>query len=124
MSFYEALKDAASLAKKVDNIELYQKLLDLQAQALDIQSDNSEKQKRINELESEISRLKEVQKINAEDVVQDTNYPFFTLESEGNKIKYCSNCWRNNGKIVQFSSPNGVHRMCPMCNTSYLSRTR
>ena len=39
MGLYEALKDAVSIAQKADNIDLYRKLLDLSAQALDMQSE-------------------------------------------------------------------------------------
>ena len=45
MSFYDAFKDVLSVAQKADNVELYKKLLDLSAQALDLQA--------------EIARLKE-----------------------------------------------------------------
>ena len=38
MSLYEGIKDAAKIVQKADNIELYQKLLDLSSQALDLQA--------------------------------------------------------------------------------------
>lgn len=40
MGFYDAFKDAINLAQKADNIELYRKLLDLNAQALNLQEEN------------------------------------------------------------------------------------
>ena len=122
MSIYEAFKDAIGLAKKIENVELYQKLIDLQGQTLEIQSANVEMQQKINFLESENKHLKEMQKANAEDVVFDNKNPFFTLKSEDNKIKYCSNCWRKNGEKVQFSSPNGLHNVCPVCKTIFQGR--
>ena len=36
MGFYDAFKDALSVAQKADNVELYRHLLDLSAQALDL----------------------------------------------------------------------------------------
>ena len=39
MGLYEAVKDIAKLAQQADNIDLYRKLLDLSAQALDMQSE-------------------------------------------------------------------------------------
>lgn len=69
-------------------MELYQKLIDLQGQALDILSDNLEMQQRIINLELENKHLKEMQKINAEDIEFDSDKPFFTLKSEGNKILF------------------------------------
>ena len=40
MGFYDAFKDALSVAQKADNVELYRQLLDLSAQALDLQEEN------------------------------------------------------------------------------------
>ena len=39
MSFYDAIKEAINLAQKADNIELYRQLLDLGAQALEMQNE-------------------------------------------------------------------------------------
>ena len=39
MAFYDAMKDAISMAQKADNIELYRQLLDLGAQALELQAE-------------------------------------------------------------------------------------
>ena len=39
MGLYEAFKDAISVAQKADNVELYRQLLDLSAQALDMQAE-------------------------------------------------------------------------------------
>ena len=36
MGFYDAFKDVLNMAQKVDNIDLYRQLLDLSAQALEI----------------------------------------------------------------------------------------
>ena len=39
MGLYEGIKDAIGIAQKADNIELYRQLLDLGAQALDMQAE-------------------------------------------------------------------------------------
>lgn len=39
MSLYEVAKDAVKLARQADNVDLTQKLLDVQSQALEIQED-------------------------------------------------------------------------------------
>ena len=39
MGLYEAVKDVAKLAQQADNIDLYRRLLDLSAQALDMQDE-------------------------------------------------------------------------------------
>ena len=42
MGLYEGIKDVAGIIQKADNIELYEKLLDLGSQALDLQSEMAE----------------------------------------------------------------------------------
>lgn len=60
MGLYDAMKDAVSLAQKADNIELYRQLLDLSAQALELQADvtrlreENVELKRVHDLESDI----------------------------------------------------------------------
>ena len=58
MSLYDAAKDAVRLAQKVDNIELIQKLLDVQQQALDMQEKQQLLNIQVGELKMQISRLK------------------------------------------------------------------
>ena len=39
MGFYDAFKDVLNMAQKADNIDLYRQLLDLSAQALEMQEE-------------------------------------------------------------------------------------
>lgn len=41
MGLYDGIKDVANIIQKADNIELYGKLLDLSAQALELQNENT-----------------------------------------------------------------------------------
>ena len=65
MGLYEAVKDIAKLAQQADNIDLYRKLLDLGAQALEMQAEISKlkednaRLKRKQDLSSSIQRHKE-----------------------------------------------------------------
>ena len=92
MSFYDAIKDAASLAQKADNIELYRQLLDLSAQALELQAE-------VSRLTEENKQLK--QKADLERRILRNEQPFFTLEGEKQDIRYCSNCWAKNKILIQ-----------------------
>jgi hypothetical protein len=51
VGLYEAVKDVAKLAQQADNIDLYRRLLDLSAQALDMQDE-------ISKLKNENAELK------------------------------------------------------------------
>lgn len=42
MGLYEGIKDVAKVVQQADNIELYRQLLDLSAQALDLQAENGQ----------------------------------------------------------------------------------
>ena len=65
MGLYEGIKDAIGIAQKADNIELYRQLLDLGAQALDMQAEitrlreENEELKKAYDLESRIIRHKD-----------------------------------------------------------------
>ncbi len=56
MGLYEGIKDVAKVLQKADNIELYQKLIELSSQALDMQA-------KITELTTENAGLKHRQEI-------------------------------------------------------------
>jgi len=104
------LKDATSVLNKTQNIELYQILLDAQQKALDLQAENSELKKQIEDikdmkdLESKIKR-----------------HPINTivvLESDNN-IKYCSVCWDSDRKLIQmmYRDASKWYR-CRICSNS------
>lgn len=54
MGLYEGIKDVAKVVQQADNIELYRQLVDLSAQALDMQSE-------INRLTAENTELRKKQ---------------------------------------------------------------
>lgn len=62
MSLYDAAKDALKIAQKIDNIDLVQRLLDVQAQALDIQAEKQTLLQQITALERENESLTEIKK--------------------------------------------------------------
>lgn len=107
MSFYDALKDAISVAQKADNVELYRQLLDLGAQAL--------------ELQAEVSRLKEEnaalrKKHDLSSLLQRHKELFITKEGEEPVLRYCSHCWDSNEKVIQLlcDEEDGSF-ICPHC---------
>ena len=108
MSFYDAIKDAASLAQKADNIELYRQLLDLGAQALDLQSE-------VARLTEENKQLK--QNAVLEQRILRNEQPFFTLEGENQDIRYCVNCWAKNRVLIQLQCNDDGHFRCSECTT-------
>ena len=57
MGFYDAFKDALSMAQKADNVDLYRQLLELCAQALDLQEENA----RLRNENAELSKAKDLE---------------------------------------------------------------
>lgn len=108
MSFYEAFKDAMNMAQKADNIELYRQLLDLSAQALELQAE-------VSRLTVENKQLK--QKADLERRILRNEQPFFTLEGENQDIRYCSNCWAKNKILIQLQCNDDGHFRCSECTT-------
>lgn len=107
MSLYEGLKDVAKVVQQADNVELYKRLLDLSALALDMQD--------------EIARLKEenIQLRKREDVsnrVIRHQLPFITLEGDEQGLHYCSHCWDSEKSMIQLMCWDNGKFECPHCN--------
>ena len=107
MGLYEAVKDVAKLAQQADNIDLYRRLLDLSAQALDMQDE-------ISKLKEENARLKRKQDLSSS--IQRHKESFITLEGEEPMLRYCSHCWDADEKLVQLLCDEDTGSFeCPHC---------
>lgn len=92
MGFYDAFKDALSVAQKADNVELYRQLLDLCAQALDLQEENAR-------LKSENAELRKAKDLEARIVRH--KQPFISLNDDEQHLPYCALCWAKENKLYQ-----------------------
>ena len=109
MSLYDGIKDVAKVIQKADNIDLYRQLLDLGAQALDMQAE-------IERLTKEIKELREAQELKTKVIRHDE--PFITLEGHPDKEMYCSTCYAKERVLIQVQDfHNGFFR-CPNCKTT------
>ena len=106
MSFYDAIKDAASLAQKADNIELYRQLLDLGAQALDLQAEVA----RLREENKELKKRRDV----ASKVIRHEE-PCITLEGDKTALYYCSHCWDSEQLLIQLNCHSNGTFECTHC---------
>lgn len=111
MAIYDIVKDAIGIAQKADNIDLYKKLLEIGQMALDLQNENAEMKKKIEEL----TRSKHFE----EDIVRHIQ-PYYTLKSDGedSSIYYCSTCYGKENKKIQMVSSDNGKLWCPACKTS------
>ncbi len=107
MGFYDAMKDAISLAQKADNIELYRQLLDLSAQALDLQAE-------VARLKEENEQLKKKQDISTKIIRHQE--PVITITDEGEpKLYYCSHCWDSHQLLIQVNCKRDGTFECSHC---------
>lgn len=113
MGLYDAAKDALKVAQQVDNVELVQKLLDVQSAALDMQHQLQLKNEEILELKKRIKIIEERKKYVYEDGHK-------WLISPGNpNIKLCPTCLNRDNFESPLGSPyNGNHRHCGNCNNT------
>jgi len=109
MGIYDGIKDVAKVMQQADNIELYQKLLDLSAQALDMQDE-------IAKLREENKELKNKNTISGKimrHAPKDRTEPFITLSDDVTEIKYCARCFEIHNKLIQLD----FFGECPQCIT-------
>ena len=113
MGFYEAAKDALTLAQKADNIELVQKLMDVQSAALDMQHQLQIKDEEIFKLRQDIKKLQDRKKY-----VYEEGHKWL-IDVKRPDIKFCPTCMNRD----DFESPLGTpshnnHRYCGNCKNS------
>ncbi|HAN10104.1 MAG TPA: hypothetical protein DCP90_05785 [Clostridiales bacterium] len=105
------IKDAASIVQKADNIELYQKILDIQASALELQEENINLKNKVRELEK---------RKNIEDSLEFRENAYYKkLEDNKEDGPFCSACWDKDKRLTRMHSINDgtvVKFACSVCN--------
>lgn len=92
MGLYERIKDVAKSIQKTGNTELYGQLIELGAEALDMQNE-------IISLSAENAELKKAKDI--ENRIERHLEPYITLKDDPIQILYCSCCWDYEQKLIQ-----------------------
>lgn len=109
MGLYEGIKDVAKVMQQADNIKLYQQLLDLSAQALDLQA-------QVTRLSNENIELKKARDSESQIVRHRELYLTLDSDNEDPSIIYCTHCWDSERKLIQTRANNGTFQ-CPHCST-------
>ena len=92
MGFYDAFKDALSMAQKADNVDLYRQHLELCAQALDLQEENA----RLRNENAELRKAKDLERR----IVRHMQ-PFISITNDEKHLPYCALCWARENKLYQ-----------------------
>jgi hypothetical protein len=114
MGLIENLKEAADLAKKVGDINLYRQIVELEGEVIELT-------RKMRSVEEENENLK-----HALDVKKDVQFkaPFYYAADD--ESPYCPKCWEVDHKLVHV--PKGMHTLggymygCPNCKSNYLHK--
>lgn len=109
MGLYEGIKDVAKVIQQADNVELYKQLIELSAQALDLQNE-------IVRLTTENAELKKAKDI--ENNIERHSEPYITLKSDSEKTLYCSHCWDYERKLIQVKCYDSGGFKCTHCENN------
>jgi regulator of replication initiation timing len=108
MGILDDVKSVATTIQKIDNIDLYRQILNLQGEILKLVEEN-------NDLRGQISSLKEKFAIR-EQLIFEKNAYWLPSERGHKTGPLCSNCWdvRRNVVRMHFSADTGYGE-CPTC---------
>ena len=106
MGLYDGIKDLAKVVQQADNIDLYRQLLDLGAQALEMQDEL----RKLKEENSDLKhKVKEHQRINRH------KGAFITIEGDNLNIPYCAICYAKTGSLLQLRDFDALRYGCYNC---------
>ena len=117
MGVIENVKEVTTLIQKIDNIELYKKILDLQGEILTLVDENRK-------LKSELDDLKERQKVRDSLVFDHSVY--MLKKSDGQESgPFCAPCWDGGKKLVRLSDyDHPEYLWCQVCDKRPRTRRR
>jgi hypothetical protein len=112
MGILETVKDVAVLVQKADNIELYQKILELQVQVMSVLEENYDLKARVRELADAAA---------FQGTLEFRDNMYYRRVGETTDGPYCSKCWDAERKAVRLQTSAG-EMWCPVCQRSAPSR--
>jgi regulator of replication initiation timing len=116
MSILENAKDVAKAVHEINNLDLYQRVLNLHSDIIELVEENNRLRDENKSLSEKI-RLKGGMRFNA---------PFYYQEAD--KTPYCPACWelKKEGLHVVFQWEEGgeTHWECPSCKNGYSIKRR
>ena len=107
MGIIENAKEIAGIIQKADNIDLYGKIIGLQADIMKMMED-------INLLKEENKSLLKLQEISGK---MELKIPFWYYDAE--EIPSCPKCWESDKKLSHLVSIRGGSFHCPTCGLRY-----
>lgn len=119
MGIIENAKDAIKIVQKIDNIELYRKILDLQSEAMELIEQLKQK-------DETISKLNTALVLKGKMICESSAY--YIVDKEGGKIDgpFCTKCFDVDHvtcRLVPITTPGQgrEHVQCPNCKVVFNS---
>ena len=114
MSIVENVKEVADLAKKLGDVDLYRKIVELEQEVFDLTRQNRKQ-------EEEIVRLNELVITKQKMIFRK---PFYFIEND--EYPYCPKCWEVDRVTVHLVGPMqlgpGRRYDCPNCKEFFIDR--
>ena len=114
MSIVENVKEVADLVKKLGDVDLYRKIVELEQEVFDLTRQNRKQ-------EEEIVRLNELVITKQKMIFQK---PFYFIEND--EYPYCPKCWEVDRVTVHLVGPMklgpGRRYDCPNCKEFFIDR--
>ncbi len=110
MGWYEAIKDVITVADKLKNAELKQKMADVQMECAKLAEDNAR-------MRQELIEFREEATVKQEMLFQGDVY--WRKQAEGGLDgPFCPSCFDGNGKVARMQGGNTEYWYCPVCKHS------
>jgi hypothetical protein len=115
MGILENAKQVAKAVEEIHNLELYQRVLGLHSDIIDLVEQNNKLRADNEDLQKKL-HLKGQMKFNA---------PFYF--QDGDPTPYCSSCWETKTQAIHvvtiWDSEGKIRRDCPTCKNAYVVKS-
>jgi hypothetical protein len=121
MGYYENIRELISIAQKADNIDLYRRILDLQAEIQEMASKLLEREDTIRTHEATIAELEE--KFALKDRLVFYSGSYFLTDEHGRPEgrAFCARCWEVDHRTIHVHQDPRARQVsvCPECKATY-----
>lgn len=104
MGIVDNIKDTVALIQKMDNLDLYRKVLDMQAEVMALVEENAD--------------LKRKLRVSDELVFRDNAY-WRGQGSQRENGPFCPRCWDSEAKLIRLKITKAYQPECPNCKTYF-----
>lgn len=115
---YDIIKDLKSLAKKHNDDEMAEKVVEIQEGFFDIREELENVKEENKRLKDEIVQLEDISELEKDLELTIGGYIIRVSEKNAGKdIRYCAACWQNHKKLMPFVHTIGHALQCSNCHT-------